>query len=39
MTAGAGRPDLKMKRAAAFAEELRHAILEYRESLKALGRR
>src|SRR5260370_40101662 len=32
MTAGAGRPDLKMKRAAAFAEEVRHAILDYRDS-------
>jgi hypothetical protein len=32
MTAGAGRPDLKMKRAGAFAEELRRAILEYRDS-------
>lgn len=31
MTAGAGRPDLKMQRAVAFAEELRRAIFAYRD--------
>ncbi len=30
MTAGSGRPDLKLKRAAQFAEELRSAVNEYR---------
>lgn len=32
MTAGSGRPDLKLKRAAHFADELRQAIHDYRFS-------
>ncbi|SRR6266851_227513 len=32
MTAGSGRPDLKLKRAAQFADELRQAIYDYRFS-------
>lgn len=32
MTAGSGRPDLKLKRAAQFADELRKAIHDYRFS-------